>query len=170
MKPLRWLSAFLILCVFSSPSVRAQDVADLAGVRPGELFKAAGENRAVVRSSMPFTYFGVPTRLPTLAQIFPSGDVYLLRDGTVAGIRWQRAYATEQECASAAESVRKLLRPYFPGNVIGNDAPRYQYQSSDSTRGVGISCRPNEGGYHNAMVELVHFATDKKLTESLGAR
>jgi len=97
-------------------------------------------------------------------------DLVLLLYAEVAGEPVDEPALQQQVRAAVAESVRKLMRAYFPGEATGNDAWRYQYQSSDGARGVGISCRANEGGYHNAMVEFVHFATDKRLTESLGAR
>jgi hypothetical protein len=148
----------------------SQDVVDLAGVRPGEVLTAVADNSSVAESANPFVFFGVPTRLPALAAIFPSGEAYALKEGIVAGIRWERTYSSQRECEAAVESARALLRPYFPSAVSGDDAPRYQFQSADGLRGVGFSCRANQGGYHQAMIEFVHFETDRQLSQILRPR
>ena len=163
-------SSLLLMSLLCWASVEAQDVIDLAGVRPDEVLSAVAENQSVAESPAPFIWFGIPTRLPALARIFPSGNLYALPDGTVVGVRWERAYLTAEECEAAANSVREVLGPYFPADVVGDNARRCQFQSRDGLLGVGVSCDQNEGGFHNAMVELVHFATDKELWESLNDR
>ena len=51
---------------------RSQDVVDLAGVRPGDTLAAVTNSRSVAESPNPFVFFGIPTRLPALAAIFPA--------------------------------------------------------------------------------------------------
>jgi hypothetical protein len=162
--------SLLAVGLLGCAAVQAEDLIDLVGVRPGEVLTAVARNRSVAEELAPFVWFSVPTRLPALADLFPSGDLHALRDGTVFSVSWHRAYLTAEECVSVAASARELLRPYFPVEETGEDSSRYQFQSSDGSVGAGISCRPNEGGYHNVMVEIVHFASDKKLIKLFRAR
>lgn len=161
MKRRRWM---IVLLAAWAGSAHAREVKELVGVRPGSVMPQVAEATAGSRSSMPFVFFGAPTSLPALAELFPSAELYALRDGTLIGMRWKRAFGTKAECDRAADAARTLLEPYASVAAADKHRWRYQSQSPDGEIGVGISCRRNEGAYFEAQIELVHFETDKKLS------
>jgi hypothetical protein len=107
--------------------------------------------------------------LPTLAKIVPSAELYVMKNGTVVGSRWKRAYKTKQECATAEAAARAALKAYLPEKVSGKEKWRYQIQTKDKKIGAGISCKENHGNFHELMIELVHFEKDAELSALIGA-
>ena len=114
--------------------------------------------------SMPFVFFSAPTALPALAAIIPSAELYVMKNGTVVGSRWKRAYAAKEECEAAKATVLSLLKPYFPAEATGQSKWRYQLHTEDNKIGAGISCRENLGNFHELMIELVHFEREAELS------
>lgn len=152
----------LLLLVAGAAS--AQDISELAGVAPGRVMREVEASASNVRSTMPFVFFGAPTRMPALAKIFPSAELYVMKNGTVVGARWKRAYESKSKCAVAETAVRSLLKPYLPGEVAGKDRWRYQMQTVDKQIGAGVSCKENHGNFQELMIELVHFKLDAELS------
>jgi hypothetical protein len=146
----------------------AQDISELAGVVPGRVMEEVEASASDVRSPMPFVFFGAPTTLPALAKIFPSAELYVLKNGTVVGARWKRAYRSKPECAAAEAVVNSLLKPYLPSEVSGKDRWRYQIQTTDKQIGAGVSCKENHGNFQELMLELVHFKLDGELSALIG--
>jgi hypothetical protein len=153
----------LVACAAS-----AQNISELAGVAPGRVMEEVGASASDVRSPMPFVFFTAPTTLPALAKILPSAELYVMKNGTVVGARWKRAYKSKPECAAAEAVVKSLLKPYLPGEVSGKDRWRYQTQTTDKQIGAGVSCKENYGNFQELMVELVHFKLDAELSALIG--
>ena len=150
-------------------AAQAQDISELAGVTPGQVMREVEASASNVRSPMPFVFFAAPTALPALAKIFPSSELYVMKSGAVVGARWKRAYRSKPECAAAETAVESLLKPYLPVEVTSKDKWRYQIQTTDKQIGAGVSCKENHGGFHELMVELVHFKLDAELSSLVGA-
>jgi hypothetical protein len=163
-------SRAMVACfVLVASTASAQDIKELVGVVPGEVMPEVEASASNMRSPMPFVLFGAPTTLPSLAKVFPSAELYVMKNGTVVGSRWKRAYKTKQDCAAAEATVRSLLRSYVPVDVVGKEKWRYQMQTKDKQIGAGISCRENHGNFHELMIELVHFQRDAELSALIGA-
>jgi hypothetical protein len=158
----------IAVLVLVTGAASAQDIAELAGVAPGRVIEEVQASASNVRSPMPFVFFGAPTRLPALAKFFPSAELYVMKNGTVVGARWKRAYGSKSECTAAETTVRSLLKPYLPGEVAGKDQWRYQMQTVDTQIGAGVSCKENHGKFQELMVELVHFKLDAELSSLMG--
>src|SRR5687767_10999792 len=107
----------------------AQEIKELVGVAPAEVMAEVEASASNLRSPMPFVFFGAPTMLPTLAKIVPSAELYVMKNGTVVGSRWKRAYKTKQECAAAEAAARAALKAYLPEKVSGKEKWRYQIQT-----------------------------------------
>ncbi len=160
----------LVTCfVLVASTANAQDIKEFVGVVPGEAMPEVEASASDIRSPMPFVFFGAPTTLPALAKIFPSAELYVMKNGTVVGSRWKRAYKTKQDCAAAEATVRSLLKAYVPDDVVGKEKWRYQMQTKDGQIGAGISCKENLGNFHELMIELVHFQRDAELSTLIGA-
>lgn len=153
----------------AASAANSQDIKQLVGVVPGEFMPEVEASASNLRSPMPFVFFGAPTRSTALASIFPSAELYVMKDGTVVGSRWKRAYETKQLCVAAETTVRSLLKPFLPEVVAGKDKWRYQMQTKDNQIGAGVSCKSNHGNFHELMVELVHFKRDAELSALIGS-
>jgi len=164
------IAILMFIAAFGSSAGHAQNIRDLIGVVPGEVMPEVQASTSSIRSEMPFVFFSAPTVLPALAKIVPSGELYVMRNGTVVGARWKRGYKAEEDCEAAADATRALLRPYLPREVVGKDRWRYQTRTTDGQIGAGVSCRGNDGNFQELKIELVHFARDEELSRSLGAR
>lgn len=165
-----FVSRVLVACfVLAASTANAQDIKQLIGVVPGEVMPEVEASVSNTRSPMPFVFFGAPTTLPALAKIFPSAELYVMKNGTVVGSRWKRAYKAKQDCAAAEATVRSLLKPYVPDDVVGKEKRRYQMQTKDKQIGAGISCKENDGNFHELIIELVHFQRDAELSGLIGA-
>ncbi len=165
-----FISRALVACfVLIASTADAQDIKQLVGVAPGEVMPEVEASASNMRSPMPFVFFGAPTTLPALAKIFPSAELYVMKNGTVVGSRWKRAYRTKQDCVTAEATVRSLLRPYVPDGVVGKEKWRYQMQTKDRQIGAGVSCKENHGNFFELMIELVHFQRDAELSALVGA-
>jgi hypothetical protein len=150
-------------------ATNAQDIDQLVGITPGEAMPEVEAARSRLRSAMPYVFFGVPTKLPALARIFPSAELTVLNSGIVVSTRWKRAYATRQECTAGENTLKSLLKPYVPADFAGNDQSRFQRQTKDEAIGLGISCRKNVADFHELTVELVHFKRDAELSDLIGS-
>jgi hypothetical protein len=149
---------------------QAQEISELLGITPGEVMREVEASASKEHSTMPFVFFSVPTSHPALAKILPSADLYLMKNGTVVGARWKRAYRSKTECGTEEATVKSLLKPYLPIEVLGKDRWRYQIQTTDKQIGAGFSCKDNHGSYQELMVELVHFKLDAELSSFIDNR
>jgi hypothetical protein len=157
------MKAVAALMLLAAGTTQAQNVAELAGVKPGQVMPEVVASVSNERSPMPFVFFTAPTALPALAKIFPSSELYVMKNGAVVGARWKRAYKSERECAAQEAAVKSLLKPYLPDAVTGKEKWRYQMQTTDKQIGAGVACKQNHGRFHELMVELVHFKLDAEL-------